>query len=89
METSTGIMGTIETTLCYVMLEGHEPLILKMTYDFFGPDHILFGSDGPMDAAGERAFTLDTRKSVEDMGLNKADRQKIFRQNILRLLKRG
>jgi len=74
---------------CDTATQGHEPLILKMAYDFFGPDHILFGSDGPMDATGGRAFTLDARKSVEDMGLSKADRQKIFSQNILRLLKRG
>ena len=74
---------------CDTATQGHEPLILKMAYDFFGPDHILFGSDGPMDATGGRAFTLDARKSVEDIGLSKADREKIFSQNILRLLKRG
>ena len=74
---------------CDTATQGHEPLILKMAYDFFGSDHILFGSDGPMDATGGRAFTLDARKSVEDIGLSKADREKIFSQNILRLLKRG
>ncbi len=74
---------------CDTATQGHEPLILKMAYDFFGPDHILFGSDGPMDATGGRAFTLDARKSVEDIGLSKADREKIFSQNILRLLKQG
>jgi predicted TIM-barrel fold metal-dependent hydrolase len=74
---------------CDTATQGHEPLILKMAYDFFGQDHILFGSDGPMDATGGRAFTLDAKKSVEDIGLSKADREKIFSQNILRLLKRG
>lgn len=74
---------------CDTATQGYEPLILKMTYDFFGPDHILFGSDGPMDATGGRAFTLDARKSVEEMGLSKADQKKIFSQNILRLLRRG
>jgi len=74
---------------CDTATQGHEPLLLRMVYDFFGPDHILFGSDGPMDATGGRAFTLDARKSVEDMGLTTADRKKVFSQNILRLLKRG
>jgi predicted TIM-barrel fold metal-dependent hydrolase len=50
---------------------------------------ILFGSDGPMDETGGRAFTVDAKTSVEDMGLNKPHRQKIFSRNILRLLKRS
>jgi predicted TIM-barrel fold metal-dependent hydrolase len=74
---------------CDTATQGYEPMILKMAYDFFGPDHILFGSDGPMDATGGRAFTLDARKSVEKMGLSQADQKKIFSENILRLLKRG
>lgn len=74
---------------CDTATQGHEPLLLKMAYDFFGPDRILFGSDGPMDATGGRAFTMDARASVEDLGLTKLDRQKIFSRNILRLLKRG
>jgi predicted TIM-barrel fold metal-dependent hydrolase len=59
-----------------------------MTHDFFGPDRILFGSDAPMDPTDGKSFTMDARKSVEDMGLSTADRQKIFRSNILRLLKK-
>jgi len=73
---------------CDTATQGHEPLILKIAHDFFGPDRILFGSDAPMDPTGGKVFTLDARKSVEEMGLSKADRQKIFSQNILRLLKR-
>ncbi len=74
---------------CDTATQGHEPLILKMTYNFLGPDHILFGSDAPMDATGGRAFTVDAKRSVEDMGLTKADRRKIFSSNILQLLKRA
>lgn len=74
---------------CDTATQGHEPLLLKMTYNFFGPDQMLFGSDGPMDATGGRAFTMDARASVEDLELTKLDRQKIFSRNILRLLKRG
>jgi len=74
---------------CDTATQGYEPLILKMAHDFFGPDHILFGSDAPMDPTGGKAFTMDARKSVEDVPLSKADRQKIFSGNVLRLLKRG
>ncbi|NWG04522.1 MAG: amidohydrolase [Syntrophaceae bacterium] len=74
---------------CDTATQGDEPLLLKMTYDFFGPDHLLFGSDAPMDPTDGKAFTLDARQSVEGLGLGKADSKKIFSQNILRLLKRG
>jgi predicted TIM-barrel fold metal-dependent hydrolase len=74
---------------CDTATQGYEPLILKMTYNFFGPDRILFGSDGPMDSTGGKAFTMDAKRSVEDMGLSQQDRQKIFSRNILRLLKRS
>jgi len=73
---------------CDTATQGHEPLLLKMAHDFFGPDRILFGSDAPMDPTDGKSFTMDARKSVEDMGLSTADRQKIFRSNILRLLKK-
>jgi predicted TIM-barrel fold metal-dependent hydrolase len=74
---------------CDTATQGHEPLLLTMTYRFFGSDHLLFGSDAPMDPTNGKAFTMDARKSVEDLGLGKEDRKKIFSQNILRLLKRG
>lgn len=74
---------------CDTATQGNEPLLLKMTYDFFGSDHLLFGSDAPMDPTDGKAFTLDARQSVEGLGLGKVDRKKIFSQNIQRLLKRG
>ncbi len=73
---------------CDTATQGHEPLLIKIAYDFFGPDRVLYGSDAPMDATGGMAFTMDARKSVEDLRLNEADHRKIFSQNILRLLKR-
>ena len=73
---------------CDTATQGHEPLLLKMACDFFGPDHVLFGSDAPMDSTGGKAFTMDARTSLEGMGLAKADRQKIYNRNILHLLKR-
>ncbi|OGP73780.1 MAG: hypothetical protein A2V86_01390 [Deltaproteobacteria bacterium RBG_16_49_23] len=74
---------------CDTATQGHEPLLLKMAYDFFGPEKMLFGSDAPMDQTGGKAFTMDARKSVEDLALSKEDQGKIFSENIQRLLKRG
>ena len=74
---------------CDTATQGHEPLLIKLAGNFFGPEHILFGTDAPMDASGGKNFTLASRKSVEDVGLSKADRKKIFSSNILRLLRRG
>jgi predicted TIM-barrel fold metal-dependent hydrolase len=74
---------------CDTATQGQEPLLLKMAHDFFGPDRILFGSDAPMDPTNGKSFTMDARKSVEEMGLNNPDRQKIFSSNILRILRKG
>jgi predicted TIM-barrel fold metal-dependent hydrolase len=74
---------------CDTATQGHEPLPLKMAYDFFGPEKMLFGSDAPMDQTGGKAFTMDARRSVEDLALSKKDQAKIFRGNIKRILKRG
>lgn len=52
-----------------------------LAYDVFGPEHILFGSNAPMDASRGKDFMLDSRKSVEDAGLSKEDGKKIFGGN--------
>jgi uncharacterized protein len=74
---------------CDTATQGHKPMLLDIAYKFFGRDHVLFGPDGPMDATSGRAFTMDSRRSVEGMGLSEPDRRKIMSQNILRLIKRS
>lgn len=74
---------------CDTATQGYAPLLLQMTYDFFGPDRLLFGSDAPMDATSGRAFTMDARASVNDMNIPAPDREKIFTGNILKLLHRA
>ncbi len=74
---------------CDTATQGKAPLLLQMTYDFFGPERMLFGSDAPMDATSGRAFTMDARTSVDEMEISEDDRQKIFTGNILKLLHRA
>jgi predicted TIM-barrel fold metal-dependent hydrolase len=74
---------------CDTATQGHEPLMIQMALNFFGPDRILFGSDGPMDKENGRIFTNDAIKSVEDLKLQKDVQEKIFSGNALRLLKRS
>ena len=74
---------------CDTATQGHEPLLLQIAASFFGPERVLFGSDAPMDATSGRAFTNDAIKSVEDMDIPVADKQKIFSGNARRLLKLG
>jgi predicted TIM-barrel fold metal-dependent hydrolase len=47
-------------------------------YDYFGADHLLFGTD---------RLTNETLKSVERMDIPDADKEKIFYQNAVDLLK--
>jgi predicted TIM-barrel fold metal-dependent hydrolase len=74
---------------CDTATQGHEPLMIQMALNFFGPDRILFGSDGPMDKENGRIFTNDAIRSVEDLNLKKKVQEKIFSGNALRLLKRS
>jgi predicted TIM-barrel fold metal-dependent hydrolase len=74
---------------CDTATQGHEPLMIQMALDFFGPDRVLFGSDAPMDASSGRIFTNDALNSVEDLHLKNNEREKIFSSNILRLINRS
>lgn len=68
--------------------QGNEPLLIQMALNFFGPNHLVFGSDGPMDAESGRIFTNDSISSITELGLSKKDEEKIFSGNILRLINR-
>jgi predicted TIM-barrel fold metal-dependent hydrolase len=55
---------------------------LMLGYKFFGPDHILFGTD-----AGPVGYTWRTIVSVERMDIPEADKRKIFTDNAVNLLR--
>jgi aminocarboxymuconate-semialdehyde decarboxylase len=63
---------------------GNTPALM-CGYDFFGADHLLFGSDAPLGPS--YGVTLETIKSVERMNIPEGEKEKIFLQNAMKLLK--
>ena len=60
---------------------------LMCGYDFFGTEHILFGTDMPMDSElGARSVRV-TMESIERMDIPDSDKKQIFEYNCRRLLK--
>jgi predicted TIM-barrel fold metal-dependent hydrolase len=57
---------------------------LMCGYDFYGPDHILYGTDAPL--GPKFGMTGETVESVERMDIPEADKQKIFFGNASELL---
>ena len=60
---------------------------LRCGLDFFGPDHVVFASDCPMDPEGGPMFIREGIRSIEDLKLPEDVKQKIYSLNALRLLK--
>jgi predicted TIM-barrel fold metal-dependent hydrolase len=61
-------------------------------YAFFGADHVLFGTDMPYDSEGGDRKIEETIKSLEQMDVSEADKEKIFAENarsFLYLLDKG
>jgi len=60
---------------------------IECACDFFGPDHILFGTDAPFDAEGGRFSIRESTAAIENSSLSAADKSKIFHQNFERLFR--
>lgn len=60
---------------------------LMCAYDFFGPDHMLFGTDMPYDPTlGDRGVA-QIIEAVERMNIPDSDRRKIFEENARKLMR--
>ncbi len=59
---------------------------LMCSYDFFGPKHLLFGTDMPYDSQFGLTFTGETIKSIERMVIGDAEKKMIFEDNARGLL---
>jgi predicted TIM-barrel fold metal-dependent hydrolase len=59
---------------------------LMCAYDFFGPEHILFGTDMPMDNEYGARLLRQTIEAIERMDIPDGDKQLIFEGNARRLL---
>lgn len=60
------------------------PHALRCAVDFFGPGHVLFGTDMPL---GGPTVVADTIADVESLGLDAADRDRVFRGNAREVLR--
>ena len=59
---------------------------LMCGYAFFGPEHLLFGTDMPYDCEGGARYTRQTIEAVEEMQISDIDKNKIFEDNAKKLL---
>lgn len=69
---------------CDTATYGSTPPIMG-AYNFFGADHLLFGSDSPL--GPKFGCTLDVQQAVERMSISDKEKEKIFLRNALNLLK--
>ena len=60
---------------------------LECGLDFFGADHLLFGTDMPFDPEKGPGFIRETIRSIEEMRASAEDKTKIYEGNARRLLK--
>src|SRR5437899_3482244 len=55
--------------------------------DFFGADHVLFGTDCPFDPEGGPLFVREIIKTIDSLKLKDDDRRKVYFGNAIRMLK--
>ena len=55
--------------------------------DFFGIDHVLFGTDCPFDPEGGPLFIREIIKTIDSLKLKDGDRRKLYFGNAIRLLR--
>jgi uncharacterized protein len=59
---------------------------VRCVVDFFGVDHVLFGSDSPFDPEKGPGYIRATIDNLNSIGLEDAERAAIFEGNVQRLL---
>jgi aminocarboxymuconate-semialdehyde decarboxylase len=64
-----------------------SPEMVGTALDFFGPDHILFGTDFPFGPDDGERWPLDELRNIKTMRLAEEDREKILHGNAEKLLK--
>ena len=66
-------------------LYGNTPGLMS-AFDFFGVDHMMFGTDAPLGAPlNSNGDTFNTILAVEKMSITDEDREKIFYRNAVDL----
>src|SRR5712692_7975829 len=54
--------------------------------DFFGADHVLFGTYCPFDPEGGPLFVREIIKTIDSLNLKDVDRRKVYYSNAIRML---
>jgi len=67
-------------------LYGNTPA-LTCGYSFFGPEHLLFGTDMPYDSQLGNRATRQVINAVEQMDIPAAEKQKVFEHNVRKLMR--
>jgi hypothetical protein len=55
--------------------------------DFYGTDHVLFGTDCPFDPEGGPLFIREVIKAIDGLRLKEGDRRKVYFGNAIRMLR--
>jgi predicted TIM-barrel fold metal-dependent hydrolase len=55
--------------------------------DFYGTDHVLFGTDCPFDPEGGPLFIREVIRAIDGLKLGENDRRKVYFGNAIRLLR--
>jgi len=64
-----------------------SPSATRCGLDFFGIDHVLFGTDCPFDPQGGPLFIREVIKAIDSLKLKEGDRRKIYFGNAIRMLR--
>ncbi len=64
-----------------------EPDQMKMCYEFFPPDHTLYGTDAPLDGQKGAAFYDAARSSLENIGLKKRELAMVYAGNVKKIIR--
>jgi len=65
----------------------HSKIAIRCGYEFFGSEHILFGTDMPYDNELGFRFVRQAVEAIEQMEIPEADKKKIFEDNARYLLR--
>lgn len=60
---------------------------IRCGLDFFGPKHVLFGTDCPFDPQGGPLFIRESIKAIDSLRLKRSDRDGVYFGNALRMLR--
>ena len=79
-------MEYFKTFYCDTATAGHTSGLM-CAHDFFGADHMLFGTDMPMDSQMGYRLVREVIKGIEQMDISAEDRYKIFEGNARHLMR--